>query len=518
MRLRYDISDKGGLVRNSATEDEDKSSVNKRRRFAQFFERSLDAVKNATKVLAVAVGATVMATAITACMNTSGKYSPDDVDTDVQEEVDEDDGVDVPDIPDVIGDEIEDSDAEDMDVEEEDSPEPTCFEMPAPVDPTVDSFLMNVSSDAITFDGPDSTNIDADAIKSISMTGYPGISSPGVILGMCPDDPNAVAFIAAPGTVYTFEGDVSVQLGNVSWSATVPSLPGILCDPFEVDSMTLISRNMEEKQIPKNALMTGADTHAGFMLQNIVSTLLSYDINGTPESDGTLTVEGSNLIPANTAKTLLADGRWNIDVEVRAGDSTDSHTYSTTTTGGESKEARIYPKATEDSQMYGIAWDESEVFWCARCVGEELLTLVIPGDLICKVADSCGCVGDGFDITVESVNLDKSSVVMHLQGYYGESDPAVRSAIGVTAFSDPTADHPSVTITLEKNRTGGMFEDGSIAQLVAEVTVRLESQHVNPEGVKDSSTVTIRVPVTDPWTWGSLEPTYATFCGCTPTL
>ena len=513
MRLRYDISDKGGLVRDSITEGEDKSS-NKRRKFAQFFEKALDSVT--TKVLAVAVAATVVATSVSGCMNTTGKYAPDAVDTDTQADVEEDEGVDAPDIPDIIEDEIEDAvDAEEMDVEEEEVVEPTCFEIPVALDPGVDPLLNNPSEESITFVGPGSKIIDTNVQKNVSMTGYPDI-----VLGECPDNPDAVAFIAGP-VEYTVEHDVSVIAGLYFWAATVPDASGMLCPPFTEDSEHLISHNADQQQVPKNVWMGSVPAHAGFLLENINSGMVAYEIDGTVETSGTFTVPLGAYSPVTTVKALVLFGSMDIDVEVPAGASSDVHNYAAILTGSNSKEARIYPRTLGDNQIYNVVWDESEVIWCARCVGNEILTLVVPGDLICKVADmGCGCIGDGFTIAIDSVALDKAGAPYEIRGYYEEKDPTVRAAAGVLALSDPTIDHPSITVTLEKNRTGGLSDEGELARLRVIIDVTLTSEHLNLEGSNDTMSYTIIVPVIDPLAFGISEsPNYTENCGgCPPIL
>ena len=511
MRLRYDNADTGGLVRDNATETE--SPVNKRRKFAKFFEKALDSVT--TKVMAVAVAATVVATSVSGCtMNSMGRYM-DDTDTDTHADVEEDEGIDAPDIPDIIEDEVEDSiDAEEMDVEDEEVVEPTCFEIPAALDPGVDTLLNKSSEESITFVGPDTKVIDTTVQKNISVIGYPDI-----VLGECPDNPDAVAFIAGP-VEHTVGFDVSILAGLYSWAATVPNADGTLCEPFTEDSELLISHNTDKQQVPKNVLMGSIPTQAGFLMQDVDSGMVAYEIDGVIESSGTFTVPLGSYTPVTTVKAVVLFGEMDIDVEVPVGDSSRMYTYSATVTGGTSKEARIYPRTLSDNQIYDVVWDESEVTWCARCIGNEVLTLVIPGDLICKVADmDCGCIGDGFTVSIDSVTLDKSAVVYEIKGYYGEADPAVRSTMGVSALSDPTTDHPSVTVTLEKNRTDGLIDSGELARMTAIVDITLTSQHLNLEGVNDTMTYTIRVPVVDPLAFGTSEsPNYTEDCGCTPTL
>ncbi len=514
MRLTYDISDRGGLVRDNAREGEDRSSVNKRRIFTQFFERSLDAVKSATKVLAIAVGATVVATTLSGCFNTVGRYS-EDTDTDAQEEVDADndveDGVDSPDIPDVELDETDtiDDEVEDVDTEEE-LPEPVCFESPAPLDPGVDTLLNNSNSQSRTFNNSGPGTISADVSTNVSVTGYPT-----ALLGVCPDDPDAVAFLAAPDTVVSFEHDVSMVVGNSSWNATLPEISGIKCPGLTPDSDALITNNDSEQQVPKNAYMGGVLTHAGFNLVPVISRLVAYEKNGTVESDGLLTVLGSNLDRANTLKTLVLDGDVDIEVEVRAGDSSENHTYVTAIVGGSSKQARVYPKATDDKQMYDVVWDTSSKYSCFRCVGRDSITITVPGDLLCKVLDDCGCVGDGFDISILGVTVDDSPAPPHMRDLIPTTDDATaRSTVGVTAFSDPSTDHPSVTVRIVKGSVS--WDDGVLVNYDVNINLELTSQHQNPQGTYDTKTVTVNIRIQDPWAWGSLEPLYSTVCGCTP--
>jgi len=532
MRIYYNtrVTDVG---LSNITGDRENSSVNKRNRMAEFFMEKLpEALKNTGKIVAFAAGATILASY--GCMNTAGKFITGDTDADTSVEVidsdsDAEDGIDtdspdtadVPDTydaetePDTI-DVIEDSeDADSVDVEEEEPIEPVCFEAPTPLDPTVSSLLNNTSSQDILYEDSSANSISADTVLNVSMTGYPSI-----MLGTCPDDPNAVAFIAADGAPLSFERDVSAVVGGITWSAVVPSLAGEKCDPLTSDSDSLIIVNNSHQQVPKNADMGGVMSHAGFDL-NVVSHLIVYEKDGLIETSGLMTVSGSDMIPANVIKTIVEDGTWGIDVETRAGDLTDTTVFSAFVTGNSSKEARVYPKQSSDSQMYGVAWDTSTQYWCSRCVGHETFTLVVPGDLLCKVADSCGCVGDGFDIAINSVSVDRGTVPPHLLDMIPTTDDSTgRAVLGVSALSDPASDHPSVTILLRKGSVG--WDDGVRVNFTVNINVTLTSQNLNPDGSNDTSTFTLRVPMVDPWAWGTLAPFYEDtggvpgVCGCPP--
>jgi len=80
-------------------------------------------------------------------------------------------------------------------------------------------------------------------------------------------------------------------------------------------------------------------------------------------------------------------------------------------------------------------------------------------------------------------------------------------------LSDPTSIHPSVTVMLRK---GTVWDDGVRINFNVNINVTLTSEHQNPDGAYDTSTFTIRVPMVDPWCWGSLSPRYDEVCGCTP--
>jgi len=500
MELRHnDINGKG-------EREEAKNPEEKNRKF-RLFKEATESVRKAC-VMAVAVGATVFATA---CMNTVGRYS-DDSDTDAQEEVtdaEDEDAIDAPDVPDVEPDEMDAPDSIDVigdevegDMEEEDGPEPTCFEHPTPIDPTTDPLLNSSSSQDAYFEGPSAYEIAVDVESNVSMTGYPGMA-----LGECPLDPSRVAFLAATGSTYTFASDISLEAGAVTWSANVPALPGITCPAFSDDSQTLVSNNDAHQAVPKNANMSGRTTHAAFDLSAVSSTLIVYEKNGVTEDNGLMTITGADFVPVHTAKTLLQDGGWDIAVEVRAGDSSANHVYSATLAGSSSKEARIYPAGS--TQMYGVTWDESAQIWCSRCTEHRSFELVVPGDLICKVADACGCVGDGLSVTVLSVTLDKTGVPPHLLGLHLESSPSSRTGIGALALSDPASVHPEIRISFTR---GTASDGGEVVIFRVNIVVRLESQHLRTDGTREGRNVSISVPVTDPWAWGSLEPTYTTYC------
>jgi len=502
MRFTYSNPEFGKTEAIANTENKHSERARKNR-LKEFHDQFLDSVKETKHVIAIAVGATLLAYGCS--FNTMGRYKTEDADSDTEMEVEPDlpDEVDITEVPDAES----DGDVE-IDVE------PACFEIPAPLDPNVDPVLNNPSDEEVVFTGPDSGAIETKVYKNVSMTGYPPI-----VLGECPDDPYAVAFIGSHTRTYTLTYDASVIAGIDAWSATVPDAQGTLCPSLTEDSEALISHNNNEQQVPKNALMSDVPTQAGFTLQGIDASMVAYEVDASVESTGSVTLDGGNLESASTVKAIILFGDMRVEVEVPAGASSDVHGYSTPLTMAESKEARLYPTAIVDNQMYDIVWDESERIWCARCESHESFNLEVLGDILCKVLDSCGCVGDGMTITVTSVTLDKSATHPDIQGYYEEADPPVRSASGVSALSDPSTSHPSVSATFEKNMTGGIMDSGQIARMTAVIEVEVVSEHENIEGGHDVITYIIRVPIVDPKAYGTSEsPNYTEDCGCTPVV
>jgi len=505
----HDISKRIG--ENRRTSDEKPESADRKKAKFGTFKDIAESVKTTAKVLAVAVGATVM---VSGC-GSGSKYRPEDGDSDVQEEtIDADTEIDAPDIPDsmedMTGDTFEESDVPEdtiMDTsadETEEEPEPTCFEIPPPIHSDVDPVLRDSDSQLAAFESDTgSEEINANVVANVSMTGYP------VHLGTCPFDPDSEVFVGAPSS-YSFESDISMEVGGAVWDATVADMPGTPCGPLTDDSLTLVSRNDVTQEVPKNATMAGIPTSAEFDLMAVSASLISYEKNGTIEASGTMDVSGVDFAPVSTIKTILNPGEWDIEVESRAGDSSDYHTYSATLSGKSSKTARIYPKTPEDSQIYEVSWDESRQFWCSRCREYRDFELVIPGDLLCKITDSCGCVGDGFTVNVTSVSLDKTGVPAHLLGIHVETSPPSRTGTGVSALSDPATDHPEVSISFTRGTVS--WDGGEVVDFWVNIALELESEHLNPEGGHDVVPVTLRVQVTDPWAWGSLEPTYETYC------
>lgn len=521
MNLKHDN------LRNNEGEEgkrEKRVSEEKKREFG-FFKNALNRFRSTTGILAVAASAVVFAYSCGSPL----KSVIGDVDTeDAREEISDSDA----DIPDMELDEITDPAEEDVSVEdvieedvaeedvleedvseedavEEDSPPlPTCFTIPTPIDPTTDSLLNDSSSQGATFNNTGPETITADLETNVSMTGYPI-----TVLGVCPDDPDVIAFVANPGVVVPFAADVSMETGTSSWGATVPVVPGALCPALTPDSETLVAKNSTHQVVPKNADMAGTMTHAGFDLMPVTSTLVSYEKDGVSATDGNLTVTGSDFSSPNTVKALVLDGGVDVEVEVRAGDLSETHTYTATITGTSSKEARVY--ATDGDQMYDVSWITPSQTWCARCVGHESFDIVITGDLLCKILDTCGCVGDGFDINILSAAIDTSMIPPHIRGLHTVSSPLVSSSVGVSALSDPSSTHPSLSVRLEKGSAVG-WDDGIIVSFNVTIDAELISEHQDPDGTYDTRSISIVVRVVDPWCWGSVEPTYATVCGCAP--
>lgn len=554
MNLRHDNHEK-----SNSLNPENIHSNEKKRKFA-FFKDAAESLGRKMKILAFAVSTTVIAYG---CLSTSGRYMQSD--TDVQTDVaNGDTETDIaPDVPDAATDETEDSDVYDAvdtsedaiddeieefnvesdasediiedetevedsisedvleedaigdvleeDVIEEDPPEPVCFTIPSPIDPATEFQYNNSTLQDTVFHGSGAETITTDLETSVSMF---VLTSPSVSLGVCPDNPNAYAFIENPGKVLHFLADVSMEAGGSSWSATVPEIPGMLCPALIPDSGTLVAHNSVHRQIPKNADMAGTITQAGFDLMPVISTLVAYEKNGSIESYGELTIGGAGFAEANTIKAVVLDGNVDIEVETRAGDTSDFNTYIATILGTSSKEARIY--ATAGDQMYGVDWDTSNHYFCSRCTEYREFDIVISGDLLCKIFDSCGCVGDGFDISILGVSIDRSFAPTHLENMVQEASPTVRSAGGVSAFFDPSTDHPSISIRLRRGTVS--FDDGVRANFYLNINVEFTSENQNPDGTYDTRTVTVRVPVVDPWTFGSLEPNYSTVCPAPCTL
>lgn len=504
-----------------------------------FFKKATEYIGTTARVVAVAVGMTVFAYGCGSNQRFTGDAENEEEIPDADAETESD----VPDIPDADVDSIEDADAVEEDtieedasvddvveedvavddvveddvatddvveedvVEEEVPPVPTCFTIPAPIDPSTDALLNNSNSQDATFNSTGTETISADLATNASMTGYPS-----VVLGVCPDDPDAVAFVANAGDSISFMADVSMEAGASSWSAIVPLLPGALCPALAPDSATLVAKNGTHQQVPKNADMGGTMTHAGFDLMPVTSTLVSYEKDGVSSIDGTLTITGSNFSAPNTIRSFVLDGSVDVNVEVRAGDSNATHVYTAIVTGVSSKEARVY--ATNGDQMYGVTWTPENTVWCSRCVGNETFDLVLTGDLLCKIADTCGCVGDGFDINILGATIDPMRIPPHLRGLHTVSTPLVSSSVSATALSDPATAHPSINVRLVKGSVA--WDGGEVVNMDVTVNAELISQHQNPDGSYDTRTVSVIVRVVDPWCWGSLEPTYSSTCGCTP--
>lgn len=521
MNLRHDTLGRrnDGEERNK----EDRSTEDKKKEFG-FFKKAAEYIKGTTRVLAIAASATVFA-----YCGSPGKYQIGDADemdgqedtvpdteldtfedSDIVEDtIEEDVATDTP-IEDIIEEDVVEEDiAEEDIIEEEEPPVPTCFTPPSPIDATTNPLFNNSGSQSVTFDNTGPEAIDADLETNISMTGY----SLAVPLGVCPDDPNAVAMVANPDTAIDFEADVSMVAGSSSWSAVIPEVPGIKCPALSSDDEVLISHNDSHQQVPKNADMGGTVTHAGFDIMPVTSTLVAFEKDGVTSPGGILAITGTDFSAPNTIKAHVLDGDVDVEVEIRAGDSSEAHTYTGSIAGLASKEARVY--ATAGDQMYEVSWDTGGKIWCARCTGHEEFELIIPGDLLCKITDACGCVGDGFDITVLSATIDTTMIPPHLRGLHNVSSPLDSTGtVGVSALSDP-ADHPSIVVKLEKGSVS--WDDGSIAKFDVTVNAELTSKHQNPDGSYDTRLVSVIVRITDPWCWGSLEPTYATRCGgCTP--
>ena len=502
MRLRHDNFEKGDKRKD------DKSNEEKKRSF-RFFKTAVDSLNQIKTILAVSVAATAIAVA---CGSPS-KYQVGDA-RDTYEEVIDGDTVDAPDLPDVepdtgidsIDDPIPDTELDTIE-DEVDAPSPTCFEIPTPIDPTTDSLLNNSSSQDAIFNNSGPESIGSDLVTNVSMTGYP------TVLGVCPDDPDAVAFVAHPDSVISFSADVSMEGGISTWSAVIPEVSGEKCPELSPDSETLVAHNDTHQETPKNADMDGTMTHAGFDIMPVTSTLVAYDNDGVVGTDRDLTVTGSDFSAPNTIRAMVNDGSVDVEVEVRAGDSSETHTYTADITGTVSKQARVY--ATDGDQMYDVTLDTSAHTWCARCVGNESYDLEIPGDILCKILDECGCVGDGFGINVTDASVDVTLTPPHLIGLHGVSSPLdTTGTVGVTALSDPSTDHPSIHVILEKGSVG--WDDGVIVQFDVIVNAELISEHENPDGGYDTRSFTLRIRVTDPWAWGSLSPNYDGVCGCTP--
>ena len=449
-----------------------------------------------------------------------GAVDIEEADSDVPDSIedrDEDareDASDVTETPDMDADVVADaSDAEDVEDSEDSSDVPdaslTCHDgrvgpLAGSIDPT---YARSDLRDA-TFEGPSSGySIQGD------MTTEAGMQVVGAmtVLGRCQLS-DASAAIVPSGSALNVTPEVAVTIGSTSWRATVPNPGGDVCPPLLYADRPLRVVNLDQLTIPNNADYDGVPSQAEFTLYPI-QVLLSVD--GVVGASSSVPVPGSSFAPAKTVSAITSpEPPLEINVHAYGAGGEVDHTYGMIPPVVASRILALYPKATGDSQMYGVNWivPSSAITWCARCAGRDTLSIIIPGEAICRANDGCGCVGDGFTIRVTGVSF-VSVLPGDLAPNYSEVS-AARSATGIVAMATVTT---GIGIEIHLQRTASTFDGGEEVTMQVDVSVEMVSEHADTlSGENEIRTQTFRISLTDPWAWGSSRPNYRDDCSCTP--
>lgn len=419
---------------------------------------------------------------------------------------------DVPDTPEVSEDGGDIGDIEVRD-DAEDVSDGDVLSCPGPAEPlagAVNPVYVHSDERDVRFAGPPGGyRIDANATTEVSMTA----DGPFTVLGSCTIS-DAVAAVAATGSVLAPQPDVSVTVGATSWNATAPYPAGTVCSSLSDDTTPLRALNAEEKTIPRSVTYELTPSQAEFTLFAVPSALSVDGVVGAPI---VVWMRGASFSPVRTVSAITSpEGGWNVN----------AHTYSDASEVDflyvlsappivPSKTLRLYPVAEGDSIMYDLDWTSTAapVAGCFRCPGGEIVGITIPAVAVCRATDDCGCVGDGFTLEVADIAL-RSVSPPHLAPNYGELSGG-RSATGLS----PMTESPSGSgVGFSMQRTAiAAFDGGELVNMTVDVTVVQTSLQANPiTGTPDSRTFVLHVQVQDPWAWGSLGPNYSTDCGCTP--
>jgi hypothetical protein len=455
----------------------------KKGRFRKFCKNLWDATKRTTQILGVAVGMTVVA------YGCGGKIQHTS-DADVEEVVDGEDGEDIVEPEDIIEDDIVDEEVV-----------TNCTETSEPLEGEVDPLLANSENEGATLNSTD-TEVFGDAEMTVG--GVVGTDEV-LMLGQCPNDPNAVAAFGAQSSDVSVAGQYRIDLGNGTFHAEFPDVDADLCPPPVTDDVP-VSMYLDETNLSvKEASIGGIDSMAEFSFVTPLSPVIL--VNGS-ESSSPIALDGSGyevkavMISLDSPLLEMA-----ATVYSNTGEEVLTREVEGSAPGVDSKTLKVYQLGSGERILPTVDWTVPSVSrLCLRSdTGDpKEVDLEISGEVIAAAMDSCGKIFGSFDVNIVSATI-VSIEPPHLSANYSV---ASSNGSGLDAMEEGDA---SITITMRRERVAADFGESVMMHVAVEGSV--VSTEANPvTGVSDNVTISLPlITVVDP---DVLE--YSTECGYYP--
>jgi len=441
----------------------------KESRLRKFCDRLLDVARAPTRVLAVAVGMTVLAYG---CGGSRPYHADSGVDTDSPEEViDGETDSDVPDLPDIIDEEVEDdciTSGEDLE-----------GEVHPLISKSITGEVVLEASDA-EVSGDTKTTVGADISGNI------------LALGECSGDSDSVAAFGVHGEEILVTPQYRIDLGNEVFNAEMPSVDGDVCPP-PITDIVPVSMFIDEMNLAVKAATVGTLESRGEF--GFITPLTPIILVNDSEAASPISLDGSGY----SVKTLiirLPDSLVDMGATVysNSGENILERELNGSIEALDSKLLRIYQMDSGGSILPSINWDTpTSAVMCLRSSdgSPKELDLVINSEVIAPVIDACGKIFAGFNIDSMSVNITSFSPP-HLEPNYSISSS---TGHGLAAMAEGNAD---ITITFRREAIA--MDMGEEVTMQAVISGRIISTDNNPAtGAAESFTFTLpMIVITDP--------------------
>ncbi len=511
MRLRHDNKEMEDKPRLNTAEDMQSDSPKKRGKFAKFFMETVpETVKKTACVIGFAVGMTVVAVAC----GSASKYKIGDADIDSDAPADVADT----DSPDVIGDEIEETDAT------------PCSGVYEELEGTVNPIIARTAANPVDLNGPEEASVSGTAEFTIGGS----VEGDGLLhLGNCPDDENAVAAFGAQGTSVAIVPSWRIDVAD--GFAQMPEVDGVSCVPPEsVPPISMFNDEANITLIP--ALVGSVDGSAEVGFSTPVTASIIDGVSGL-ELSVPLMLEGngyvvtsfavySNSLARAGAKVLSGEGTELLSSEVNGSvGSARSKTFEIVQIGDSDT---ILPTLDgwrpvrapgPDGTMIETAGPEGSLYVClAPCSPDspytavELPVQISPDVINAAVSNSCGDLFAAFDIvSISAAFLETDDFVR------GFKPPHLASNYSLSAdlhYGDGAAMGETPIVYLYVRRAASAFTGGDEVVMLIEATVTIESRDVNPAtGAKETAEFIFQFKLSVP-SYGD----YHDVCGCNESI
>jgi len=482
-RLVYDADPKEG---NRDIHDSDLKEK-KESRFRKFCNHLLDATKVTTRVLAVAVGVTVMAYG---CSGKPHQTGDSDVDNDVPEETADGSDSDAPDLPDILDEDVDDEEMED------------CIAGGEILEGEVSPLLSNSETGEAVLDGADS-----EVSGDIETTVGGEVSGNLLTLGECPEDSNSVAAFGVQDEEVAVIPEYRLDLGGFTFSAEMPSVDDSVCPPPETDGVP-VSMFIDETNLAVKAASVGTVESRGEF--GFITPLIPVILVDGSEAVSPVALDGSGY-SVKTLMIRLPDSALDMGATVysNTGENILEREINGSVGALDSKVLRMYQMGPGASILPAVNWDTpTSMVMCLRSSdgSPKEIDLVINSEVIAPVVDACGKIFAGFDVDSLTVDITSFSPP-HLEPNY-----SISSSVG-HGLSAMAGGNPDITVTFRREAVA--MDVGEEVTMQAVISGRVISTDNNPEtGMLESISFTLpMIVISDPDRFD-----YSDACGYSPSL